>query len=373
MSQQTTQFINAVDATPSDSDDSGLGKDCGLGHACNFCPRETQCQLDKTAHNTTLVNNRLSGINWIILVMANKGGIGKSTVAANLSVALADQGYSVGLGDADVHGPNAPRILGLQDARVKVGKNGIDTPRYQFNDNKEVQVGSLGFFLEQPDTPVVWRDSYKHDYIHHLIGSCNWGALDFLVIDMPPGTGNELITLTDMLEGSNLRSLMVSSADAIALQDSLKAARFSLDKQIPVLGLVENYAGTMCPHCGGEIDLFPRAEEIESFEAMGIPTLARLPFASDIAQGAAQGKPAAGNSESVIGQLFAELATKCSKSAIAEAKAIRQDFAGTLDGMDTDIEQLLKDHPELQAGLHTEELQQQLLTIVEQEQQRLLP
>ncbi|BFM15388.1 hypothetical protein R50073_15710 [Maricurvus nonylphenolicus] len=345
MSQQTAQFINAIDTTPSQPED------CGLGHACNFCPQENSCQLDKTIHNTTLVQNRLQGINWIILVMANKGGIGKSTVAANLAVALAEQGYSVGLGDADVHGPNAPRILGLQDARVKVSHNGISTPRYQFNDNKTVQVGSLGFFLEQVDTPVVWRDSYKHDYIHHLIGSFYWGALDFLVIDMPPGTGNELITLTDMLEGSNLRSLLVSSADAIALQDSLKAARFSLDKKIPILGLVENYAGTVCPHCGGEINLFPRADEIDEFESMGIHTLARIPFSPDIAQGASKGCPAAGDTNTVIGEIFADLAKGCKEAAVADAQGLKADLAASFSGMEIDIAEISNGNPELQAQL----------------------
>lgn len=286
-------------------------EDCGRGHACGFCPQEETCQLDKSHHNQSHVEKRLGKINWIIPVLANKGGVGKSTISANLAVALAQEGYAVGLADADIHGPNAARLFGLQDERVKVSERGINAPSHPIEGRGSLKVGSLAFFLEKSDTPVVWRDAYKHDYIHHMFGSFDWGVLDFLIVDMPPGTGNELITLGEVLKGCNTSGLLVSSADAIALQDTLKAARYCKDTALPLLGMVENYAGTVCPHCGGEFDMFPRAPEVELFEQQGIETLARLPFTPSIGNGAAAGSPVAGDSSSPLASVFTALARTC--------------------------------------------------------------
>ena len=288
--------------------------ECGLGHACTFCPKEETCQRDKKGHDTHLIQERLARIDQVILVMANKGGVGKSTVAANLAVALSKNGQTVGLADADVHGPNAPRIFGLQDTRVRIDAAGLDTPT-----SSGVQVGSLAFMLPDADTPIVWRDAYKHDYIHHMIGTFNWGRLDYLIIDMPPGTGNELITLADMLESRGPQALLVSTADAIALQDTLKAARFCRERGLPIVGLVENYAGTVCPHCGNEIDLFERAPEVDQFEENGIPTLARVPFSKELTLAAAKGVPAASASEGLIPSLFSEIANACTHAAKSAA------------------------------------------------------
>lgn len=286
-------------------------EDCGRGHACSFCPKEESCKLDQSNHNKVHIEQRLSKMNWIIPVMANKGGVGKSTVSANLAVALAKLGYAVGLADGDIHGPNAARLFGLHEEKVKVSERGVHAPTYPIDGRGSLRVGSLAFFLEQADTPVVWRDAYKHDYVHHMLGSFDWGVLDFLIVDMPPGTGNELITLSDALKGCNTSALLVSSADAIALQDSLKAARYCQETALPILGLVENYAGTICPHCGSKFEMFPRAPEVENFEQQGIETLARLPFTPVIGSGAASGNPVAGDIESPLFETFESLAKLC--------------------------------------------------------------
>ena len=295
-------------------------EDCGRGHACSFCPQEDDCKLDKGNHSKVHMEQRLSRMNWIIPVMANKGGVGKITVSANLAVALAQQGYAVGLADADIHGPNAARLFGLQEEKVKVTKRGVHTPEYAISGRGSLQVGSLAFFLEEFDTPVVWRDAYKHDYIHHMLGSFDWGVLDFLIVDMPPGTGNELITLGDALKGCNTSALLVTSADAIALQDTLKAARYCKESALPVLGVVENYAGTICPHCGGEFDMFPRAPEAQKFEQQGIATLARLPFTPAIGAGAAAGAPVAGDPNSPLHEVFSTLARTCKDELISQQR-----------------------------------------------------
>jgi ATP-binding protein involved in chromosome partitioning len=295
-------------------------EDCGRGHACSFCPREDDCSLDQTNHSKVHLEQRLSRINWFIPVMANKGGVGKSTVSANLAVALAQLGYAVGLADGDIHGPNAARLFGMQDEKVKVTERGVHTPTYEVAGRGSLHIGSLAFFLGEFDTPVVWRDAYKHDYVHHMLGSFDWGVLDFLIVDMPPGTGNELITLGDVLKGCNTSALLVTSADAIALQDTLKAARYCKESALPVLGVVENYAGTICPHCGGEFDMFPRAPEAELFEQQGIATLARLPFTPAIGAGAAAGTPVAGDISSPLHGVFAALAKTCKDELIAQQR-----------------------------------------------------
>jgi len=284
-----TQTISVDALKKSSSDQAG---DCGRGHACSFCPREAACNLDKPAHDKTLIVSRLAAISEIVIVLGNKGGVGKSTVAAHLATRLSAQGARVGLADADIHGPNAPRLFGLHEARCKVTQTGLELPVYRDERNDcEVRIGSLGSLLPDADTPVVWRDAYKHDYVHHLIGSFDWGPLDYLIVDMPPGTGNELITLTDLLEGSNAAAVLVSSAAAVALQDSLKAARFCRERGLPILGLVENFAGFVCPHCDRHTELYPRDPAIEKFEAAGIATLARLPYSPAIAASAAAGDP----------------------------------------------------------------------------------
>lgn len=286
-------------------------EDCGRGHACSFCADVQTCRLDKANHDKLHLERRLQGIDSILLVLANKGGVGKSTVAANLAVALSAAGHRVGLADADIHGPNAPRLFGLQDESVSVSDSGIEAPDYPVAGRGSLNVGSIAFFLESADTPVVWRDAYKHDYIHHMLGSFDWGALDFLVVDMPPGTGNELMTVARALEGRHSGALLVSSADAIVLQDTIKAARFCLDSEIQLLGLVENHAGVVCPHCGGEFHMFPRAGEVDQFDQLGIETLGRLPFTPSIGECAAAGRPAAAVESSPVFEVFKQLAATC--------------------------------------------------------------
>ena len=284
--------------------------DCGFGHACTFCKLEDNCALDKPAHNRRLIEDRLQAIGGVILVLANKGGVGKSTVAANLAASLAARGHRAALADADIHGPNAAQFFGQQGEHTKVTDRGIHPRRYHFSAGGELPIGSLGFFLDGPDVPVVWRDAYKFDYVHHLIGSYDWGTLDFLVIDMPPGTGNELITICDLLEGVETRALLVTTPQAVALLDTLKAARFCRERGLPVAGVVENMAGMTCPHCDGHIEMFPRDPMADRLTENGIETLVRLPFSPALAFASDAGRPAADDGDRQGGEAgrFADLA-----------------------------------------------------------------
>ncbi len=145
--------------------------------------------------------------------------------------------------------------------------------------------------MERDDTPIVWRDAYKHDFMHHLIGSFDWGELDFLVVDMPPGTGNELITLSDMLEGANVSALLVTTPQEVALMDSLKAVRFCQERKLPLLGVVENMSGITCPHCQGAFYLFPREALARRLAETGVESLTRIPLDPELARGSDEGLP----------------------------------------------------------------------------------
>ena len=283
--------------------------DCGLGHACQFCDQESVCTLDKPRHNRVLIENRLAEIDQIVIVLANKGGVGKSTVSANLAAGLAIRGFKTGVADADIHGPNQSRFFGFTGDKVRVADQGIATR--DFTDPAiahPVKVGSLAFLLASDDTPVVWRDAYKHDFIHHLAGSFDWGPLDFLIIDMPPGTGNELITLCDMLEGANVSALLVTTPQAVALMDSMKAARFCHERGLPILGVVENMAGVVCPHCKGAFHVFPEADAEQHLRQAAdsdVETLAKIPLTIELASASDDGRPVVvASPESVVGKAF---------------------------------------------------------------------
>lgn len=266
--------------------------DCGLGHACQFCPQEDACGLNKPHHNKVLIEKRLEEIDQIIVVLANKGGVGKSTVTANLAAGLAGQGFRVGVADADIHGPNQSRFFGFTGGRTRTTYDGLQTLAFEAKGLAHpVKVGSLAFMLEDDTTPIVWRDAYKHDFIHHLIGSFHWGSLDYLIVDMPPGTGNELITLCDMLEGSNVSAVLVSTPQAVAQMDSLKAGRFCKERGLPVIGAVENMAGIVCPHCDEEFHVFPDAGLGDALQGMDIPKVAAIPLAPELALGSDSGEP----------------------------------------------------------------------------------
>lgn len=325
--------------------------DCGLGHACQFCPDEATCNLDKPYHNRRLIETRLEQIDQIVVVLANKGGVGKSTVSANLAAGLAQRGFRVGIADADVHGPNQSRFWGFAGRHTRSTSEGLGT--LDFTDPgiaHPVKVGSLAFLLSEDSVPVVWRDAWKHDFIHHLVGSFDWGPLDFMVIDMPPGTGNELITLCDMLEGANVSSVLVTTPQAIAQMDSLKAGRFCRERGLPVIGAVENMAGVVCPHCDGAFHVFPEAGLPEALAALDIDRVARIPLAPELAAASDDGAPVVvSRPDSAASGAFAPLIAAVAALGRAEfggavARTLKDVFAQNLS--DDGMQAALADLPE---------------------------
>ncbi|MGV8865056.1 MAG: P-loop NTPase [Pseudomonas sp.] len=358
---------------PADIQQRSDSPDCGLGHACQFCPKEPCCTLDKPRHEKLLIESRLEHIDQIVLVMANKGGVGKSTVSANLAAGLAARGYRVGVADADIHGPNQSRFFGFVGEHVRVTSQGLGTCDFEaVSITHPIKVGSLAFLMERDDTPIVWRDSYKHDFVHHLIGSFNWGPLDFLVVDMPPGTGNELITLSDMLESTNLSALLVTTPQEVALMDSMKAVRFCQERKMPVLGVVENMAGITCPHCHGEFHLFPREALAQRLEEAGVESLTCIPLDPELARGSDVGVPDVlarpGGAVAVAFQPVIEACIKQANAYFSEAAvhslndSFDQNLASPL------LEEALQGLP----VEHHEAMRQQLKEMLGLEQQRLV-
>lgn len=235
---------------------------------CQLCSRAETCNLDQGEHARTLVSQRLASVRQRLLVLSNKGGVGKSTVAANLAVALAARGQRVGLLDADLTGPSIPQLLGLTGARLPSSPAGVEPALAASG----VKVASIGFLLDTPDDPVLWRDSYKFEFLMELAGGVNWGELDWLVVDMPPGTGGEFLALADLLAPLT-GALAVSTPQTLARLDVRRAVSACREAGVPLLGLVENMAGFATPIPGTALDagLAPLAAEL------GVPLLARIP------------------------------------------------------------------------------------------------
>lgn len=254
---------------------------------CSHCERQEQCRVDQTKHQEWLVGQRLASIRRRILVMSNKGGVGKSTVAANLAAVLAGQGLRVGLADIDLSGPSVPHLFGLRQARIRLGEAGL----VPLTPLPNLKVVSVGFFLEEPDSPVMWRDSFKYEFLQHLLSGSDWGDLDLLILDMPPGTGGELIGVVELM-GQVEGAVVVTTPQELALTDVRRAVAALQDSGVPVLGIVENMAGLACPHCGGEIHPFKVGGGEALAASLGVPLLGRIPLDPAVMEFADAGRTA---------------------------------------------------------------------------------
>jgi ATP-binding protein involved in chromosome partitioning len=248
--------------------------DCSPDATCETCGSSTSCDAAaKAKHVEELMTNKLSVIKHRLVVMSGKGGVGKTTVSVNLAVALARLGKKVGLFDADVHGPNVPKMLGIDGSVPGMGPNGLIPVAAQEN----LKVISMAFMIENPDTPVVWRGPMKHSLFKQFISDVDWGPLDYLIVDLPPGTGDEPLSIAQLL-GKPLWAIIVTTPQDVALLDSRKSVVFAQTLEMKVLGIVENMSGLACPHCGGSIDLFKRGGGVRSATELGVPLLGVIPI-----------------------------------------------------------------------------------------------
>src|SRR5512146_712920 len=210
----------------------------------------------------------LPGVNAIIAVGSGKGGVGKTTISVNLAISLAKLGYKVGLLDADVYGPNIPLMLGTSATPRVVGENRIEPL-----EKHGVKVISVGF-LNPGDKPLIWRGPMLHSLIKQFLEQVQWGELDFLVVDLPPGTGDVAISLIQTVPLTG--SIVVSTPSDVALQDARKAIEMFRQVKVDILGIVENMSTFHCPHCRQEIDIFSKGGGERTAQEFGIPFLGAL-------------------------------------------------------------------------------------------------
>jgi len=231
------------------------------------------------------VTKTLKKIKNRLLVFSGKGGVGKTTVAVNLALAFAQKGMKVGLMDVDIHGPNVAKMFGVEDKRMIVSPEGIKTVLVDDN----LKLVSMSFLLENPNLPVIWRGPMKMKAIQQFIGDVEWGELDWLVIDSPPGTGDEPLSVAQLIPASG--AVVVTTPQEVSLMDSRKAVAFARKLNLVVLGIIENMSGMVCPHCGKEIDLFKVGGGERAARELGVPFLGRIPLDPQIVTASDEGKP----------------------------------------------------------------------------------
>ncbi|MBN1293459.1 MAG: Mrp/NBP35 family ATP-binding protein [Candidatus Latescibacteria bacterium] len=232
------------------------------------------------------VEERLAPIKHILLVLSGKGGVGKSTVAVNVATELAREGYRVGLLDIDIHGPSLPVMLGLEGTPIHYSENAMLPVEFTIN----LSVMSIGFLLKDRGDAVIWRGPMKYGVIKQFISDVEWGELDYLVVDSPPGTGDEPLSIAQ-LTGKKSRALIVTTPQRVSIDDVRKSINFCKKLELPVAGIIENMSGFVCPHCGERVDIFDTGGGEKLAKEMNVPFLARIPIEPGIVDACDNGGP----------------------------------------------------------------------------------
>jgi ATP-binding protein involved in chromosome partitioning len=242
----------------------------------------------------------IAGVKNLIAVGSGKGGVGKTTVSVNLAIALAKMGYSVGLMDADVYGPNVPLMMGENKTPSAIGE------RIQPLEQYGVKLMSMGF-LNPGDKPLVWRGPMLHSVIQQFLRGVDWGELDYLVIDLPPGTGDVQLSLVQTAPITG--AVIVTTPSDVALEDARKAVHMFEQVRVPLLGIVENMSWLQCPHCAERIDVFSTGGGRRTATQMGVRFLGALPLDPHVRIGGDTGRPVATyGPDDARGKNFYELA-----------------------------------------------------------------
>lgn len=253
----------------------------------------------------------LPDVEHVVAVASGKGGVGKSTVAANLAVSLAKLGHRVGIVDADIYGPSMPMMFGIAERPRIEGNRVIPFERYG------VKVMSLGFIVET-DTPVIWRGPMVMKALEQLLVDVEWGALDYLVVDLPPGTGDAQLTITQKVPLSG--AVIVTTPQDVALIDARKGLAMFRKVNVPVVGIVENMSTFVCPHCGGETDIFKSGGGARTAELLETRFLGAIPLDREVVLGGDAGKPiAVANPDGPHAQAFRRVAEAVAEEAEKQA------------------------------------------------------
>ena len=242
------------------------GSGCGSHGSCGTPGDFERNQQDK------MIEANLARVGRKIVVMSGKGGVGKSSVASYLALLLSSKGKKVGLLDVDLHGPSVARLLNVQGG-FDMGQEGVVRP-YKFSEN--LSIVSLEMILGDKDTAVIWRGPMKISAIRQFISDIEWGDLDYLIVDSPPGTGDEPLTVIQTIPDAE--ALIITTPQEISLADVRKSINFCRQVNMRILGIVENMSGLVCPHCGKEIALFGAGGGVQMAGQMGVPLLSQIPI-----------------------------------------------------------------------------------------------
>ncbi len=252
----------------------------------------------------------LGKIKHVIIVMSGKGGVGKSTVSSNIAITLNQKGYEVGLMDIDITGPNIPKMFGVEDEQIDVD-NGRLLPVIV---PPSLKIMSMAFLLPSKDSPVIWRGPVKMTAIRQFLEDVNWGKLDYLVVDMPPGTGDEAISIIQLIPKAD-GGIIVTTPQDVSLLDSRKSITFFAEAEIPIIGLIENMSGFVCPHCGEKTDIFKSGGGVATAKNLNIQFLGAVPIEPKIVMSGDSGMPIViDDPESVSAQVFKDITKKIIKT-----------------------------------------------------------
>ena len=252
--------------------------------------KETVEQGKKEAMDLRMeeINKNMAKIKHKIVVISGKGGVGKTTVAVNLAMSLASVGLRVGILDVDITGPNVAKMLGISP-ELKPRVDPEAKKFYPINGPLNIKVMSMAFLLENSDSPVIWRGPMKMGAVRQFLGDAEWGDLDYLVCDLPPGTSDETLDILQLIPDENV--VVVSTPQDVALMDARKTIKMSQIMERNVLGIIENMSGFDCPHCGNHIDLYPPGGAEKAAKDFNIRLLGKIPFEVEIGIQGDQGLP----------------------------------------------------------------------------------
>lgn len=267
-----------------------------------------QKQKKEQTEQDASVERSLKKIKNKLIVLSGKGGVGKTSVSVNLAIALAKKGFNVGVMDVDLHGPDVPRMLGLKGMLGMSKNNKLDPMKYS-NNLKVVSIESL---IASKDDAIIWRGPLKYSAIRQFIGEVEWGELDYLIIDSPPGTGDEPLTVAQTI--SDAKAIIVTTPQEVSLADVRKSINFCKTLKMEIIGLIENMSGFTCPHCNKMVDLFGSGGGEKTAIAAGIEFLVRIPFDHNVVSCGDNGISFQEKySDSYASKSFAELAEKITK------------------------------------------------------------
>jgi len=265
-------------------------------------------QKNAQADQDAAVNESLKKIKNKFIVLSGKGGVGKTSTSVNLAVALSKKGFKVGIMDVDLHGPDVPRMLGLE-GMLDLNENRKLKPMSYSENLKAVSIESL---TGNKDDAIIWRGPIKYSAIKQFIGDVDWGELDFLIIDSPPGTGDEPLTIAQTI--TDARAIIVTTPQEVALADVRKSINFCKTVKMEIFGLIENMSGFECPHCGKTINLYGSGGGEKTAQAMGVQFLGKIPFDPNVVQCGDSGTSILDtHKDSVVTKAFDKVAVKMSE------------------------------------------------------------